>query len=113
MALIVRPSSLRNATARPAADAGGTRTARAANRPTPNFQLPTPKLCGESSKSEHIEVFADALGEADKQRVADERMSDRDLVQVRQAAENHEVVEIEIVSRVHAEPERMRQLRGA
>ena len=68
---------------------------------------------GESSQSEHVEIFADALREADKQRVADQRMADGDFIQMRQPAEDDEVVEIQIVSGVHAEPQRMRKLRGA
>src|SRR5712691_10498641 len=96
IALIVRPSSARNETPRPAANAG-------------EAIRQTRKVLD----SQDIKKFADALREADKQRVADERVADRHFIEMRQAAEQHEVVEIEVVTRVHAEAERMRELRGA
>src|SRR6266850_1882435 len=79
---------------------------RAGTRPT-SLRHRGLELSREPLQSEHVEVFADALGEADKQRVADQRVADRDFVEVRQPAEHHEVVEIEIVPGVHAEAERM------
>ena len=54
----------------------------------------------------------DALGQADEQRVADQRVADRDFVEVRERTKHHEVVEVEIVAGVHAEAERVREFRG-
>src|ERR1700716_1070715 len=64
------------------------------------------------SRGEHLEVFAHDGFQADEQGPRYERVSDRDLVQMRQVAKQHEVVEIEIVARVDTEPERMRETRG-
>ncbi len=50
--------------------------------------------------------------EADEQRVADQRVADRDLVEVRQAAEQRQVVEVEVVAGVDAEAEIVGQLGG-
>src|SRR5438132_733330 len=65
------------------------------------------------SGSEDIEKFADALRQADKQRMAHERVADRHFIEIRQPAEQHEVVEIEIVPRVDAESKRVGELRRA
>ena len=46
------------------------------------------------------------------QRVADQRMADRNLVEMRQRAEEHEVVEVEVVAGIHAQAEAVRQLGG-
>jgi len=68
-ALIVRPSSARNETPRPAANAGD--AIRQINRIT----VPGPLRAALSDRKD-IKKFADALRETDKQRVADERMAD-------------------------------------
>src|SRR5947207_11275304 len=102
VALIVRPSSARNETPLPAANTGD---AMRRKRRTPVFTR-------APSGGEHIKEFAHALAEADKKRVADERVADRHLVEVRQPPEHHEVVEIEIVPGVDAQAQRMRKLRG-
>ena len=50
--------------------------------------------------------------EADEQRARDDGVADRDLVEERQLPEQHQIVEIEVVSGVDAEAERVRQTRG-
>src|SRR5438552_14395086 len=90
MALIVRPSSARNETPRPAANAGAdVRTHRSSADPA-----------GPRLRREYIKEFAHALTKANKEGVAHERVADRHLVKVRQPAEQHQVIEIEVVPRV-------------
>src|SRR5687768_12744575 len=57
---------------------------------------------------QHVEVLANGLGESDEDRVANQGVSDRHLVEVRKAPEDHEVIEVEIVSGVHADAKGMR-----
>ena len=45
--------------------------------------------------------------------MADQRVADRHFVEVRQAAEQHQVIEVEVVPGVDAETKRVRQFRGA
>src|SRR4051812_31847617 len=57
-----------------------------------------------------IEVLMHGLFEPDEERVADERVPNRDFVQVRQAPEEGQVPQVEIVAGVHTEPGRVRKL---
>src|SRR5437762_13913976 len=71
------------------------------------------ELSGEALHRQHVKIFAHTLRQADEDRIADEGVADRDFVEMRQPAEQHEVVEIEVVPGVHAEAKRMRELRRA
>ena len=61
---------------------------------------------------QRIEIIADRSLEPDVQRVADERVADRDFLQVRQPPEERKIGQIEIVSCVHTKTQRVRQLGG-
>ena len=58
------------------------------------------------------EVVADGAIETDPQRVTDQRVADRHLVEMRQRPEQRQVLQIEIVAGVDAEAERVRELGG-
>ena len=58
------------------------------------------------------EIVTNAAVQPDPQRMAHERMADRHFVEVRERAEQHEVVEVQIVAGVHAQPERVRAVGG-
>src|SRR4051812_8494856 len=64
-----------------------------------------------SAGAEERKVFPNDRIEPDEQRPRHDRMTDRYLVQKRQGAEEREVVEIEIVACIDAEPKGMRELR--
>ena len=72
-----------------------------------------PRLrCVRASRAARRRYSRTTLVETDEQRAADQGVADRHLVEVRQRAEQHEVVEIEIVPGVDAEAERVRERRG-
>src|SRR5947207_11909266 len=79
-------------------------------RQVPHTKSQIPK---NASRREHLEIFANASLETDEDRVADQRVADRNFVEMRQATEQHQIVEVEIVTRIHTKTECMRQLRGA
>src|SRR5580765_2219322 len=58
-----------------------------------------------------VQVILDGLRQADPQRVTDERVADRHLGQVRQRPEEHQVLQIEIVSGIDAQTEFVREPR--
>ena len=58
-------------------------------------------------------IIANALRQTDEHRVADERVANRDFVEMRQPSELDQIVEIEIVAGVDAKTEGVRELRGA
>ena len=58
------------------------------------------------------QIVPDRPIQPDVQRMADERVADRYLVEVRERAEQREVVEIEIVAGIDAEAEAVGEPRG-
>ena len=70
------------------------------------------QTCQASRLPQRIEIIADRLREPDVQRVADERVADRDFLQVRQPSEERKIGQIEIVSCVHTKTQRVRELGG-
>ena len=63
------------------------------------------------SETTRLKVLSHGAFEADEQRVADERVADRHFVEVRQRAEERQIVEVEIVAGVDAETELVRERR--
>src|SRR5688500_12817411 len=61
---------------------------------------------------QHLQVLANAAIEADEERVAHEGMTDRDLFQVRQTAEEHQVVQVQVVSGIDRKAQRRGQASG-
>ena len=59
---------------------------------------------------EHAQVLTDAAIQADEQRMADERMANRDFLQMRQRPEKRQVVEVEVMPGVYAKTQRVREL---
>src|SRR5207249_10924646 len=64
-----------------------------------------------SGGRQYGEVLADDGFKTFENRARDDRVADRDLIEMRKLAEDRQVVEIEVVAGVDAETERMRQAR--
>src|SRR5262245_39933142 len=64
-----------------------------------------------TSVFQQLEVVPYGAIEANPECAADERVTDRDLIQKRQRSEEHEVLEIEIVAGIDAKSQRMREFR--
>jgi hypothetical protein len=58
------------------------------------------------------QIIADGAVETDVERVRDQRVADRDFVEMRQRAEERQVVQIEVVARVDAEAQRVGEVGG-
>ena len=75
-------------------------------------QRAAPATCHDQAAVTAPQIVAHRLPQADEERPADKRVADRDLVQVRQGAEEREVAKVEIVAGIDAEAEVVRAARG-
>src|SRR5437763_77020 len=69
----------------------------------------TPRGCPSVTR---LQIVPHGPVQSDVQGVADEGVADRHLVEMWKRAEQHEVVQIEVVARIDSEMERVREVRG-
>src|SRR6187401_1520549 len=56
---------------------------------------------------EHAQILADAAIQANEQRVADQGMTNRHFLEMRQRSEQNQVVKVQVMSGIDAETQRM------